>query len=306
MKEINDTVDEIKHEHIELIETSIDNTARITEIKRSTAAPHEKPKSIQLASTSLHESTVYLSPEMKASKTISLTSLNMPLSGWSALVDSLHSVENTIYVMLRDTNIDDKSVSRIVESPDLTVISNSQRSMDGRYRCLCFYTTSASKLKIIRIRNSAFENSGPLLTGDMKKLREISLTSVQMSSECWYNFVESIYTNENLKVYVTLVNTNIDDVSVQRLSSCSAMTQGKEGYKFIFHVRYLCALSCAGSVSAIRDSKQCLRYLRNLFIVIFILFICTIIISFIVLCSVRGVEDCLDVLNRTKYVDFFW
>ena len=182
--------------------------------------PYRTVESINLLNTSLLENEIFISQTTTSLCSVRLTSVTMPASGWKSLVDSFSSVNNMICVEANYTNIDIESVSRIVESSSFTVISNSQRSEDGGYKCLCFYTKPTSKLKCISLCKSMFGDSGLTVSEDMVRLREIRLTSVQMSSKGWCKFIDSIRVEKYLSLCVTLKNTNIDEESIMLISSC--------------------------------------------------------------------------------------
>ena len=180
---------------------------------------HHRLKSIELENTSLLGSTVSLSPAMTSLSSITLSSVNMPTSGWKSLLDGLKSMQGTINVMLRGTNIDDQSASHIVESPSYTVISNTNTSQDDRNKYLCFITKPASELKVIKICNSSFGDSGLKISCDMTTLQKIKLYSVRMSRKGWNKFAESIHNVERPKLCLKLEKTQIEEEASAVISS---------------------------------------------------------------------------------------
>ena len=227
--------------------------------------PHNKLKYIELSNTSLLNSEILISETMTSLNSVTLSSVCMQASGWKSLIVGLYSVWNMIYVKLKETNIDAESVLNILESSAFTVISNSQRSENGGYKCLCFYTKPASKLEIIRICDSAFGDSGIVISDNMTNLREINLQSVQMSRKGWCIFIDSIRSEENTRLCVTLNKTNIDKESIEQITSCpniaevSESGEGNNG-KMVFHVRYLYTPKCIPTLCAVRDRKEIRKY----------------------------------------------
>ena len=183
-----------------------------------TYPPHELTF-IRLANTTIHVGSLLITSAMTSLNEIRLA-INMTETSWKALIVALFSMRNKILVTLEDTNIDADSVSHIVESSVLTVISNSQRSEDGRYKCLCFYTIPPYKIKKISLQNCTFSDNGITISDDMVRLEEINLTSVLMSSEGWRKFTDCICNVQNNWLRVILNRTNIDYQSVSLISSC--------------------------------------------------------------------------------------
>ena len=236
--------------------------------------PSNKLKYIELSNTSLLNSEIFISKTMTSLNSVTLCSVRMQASGWRSLIIGLYSVWNMVYVKLKDTNIDADSVSHIVESSAFTVISNSQRSEDGGYKCLCFYTKPASKLEIIRICDSAFGDSGITISDNMTNLSEINLQSVQMSRKGWCIFIDSIRSEENIRLCVTLNKTNVDKESIDQITSCpniakvSESGEGNNG-KMVFHVRYLYTPKCVPILCAVRDRKEARTFAAPVIMLVF-------------------------------------
>ena len=223
---------------------------------------------------SFDDVTRLISPVKTSLRKISFTSMNMPASDWKALIVGLYSIQNNILVGLQDTNIDADSVSHIVESSAFTVISNSQRSEDGRYQCLYFYTKPPYKIEHISLCECALGDSGLTISDDMTRLEEISLTSVKMSRKGWYKFIDCIRSVENIRLCIALDNTNIDKESIDQVTSCSNVEKVSGRDKdnestILLFVGYLCAPKFARGLCTFRDRRDvwALVYLMVLIIV---------------------------------------